>query len=1055
MQIRLTVLGPRGGHAEQTAGGCDVLVTAPPGTPLAAVTGALAAAAAAAGAAPAPGSADAVAVFAGNRRLDAEHQTLGAPPLLDGAVVSLYGPTAPWGHGLAPAAGARARLHVVAGPDAGGVHLLRGGQVRVGRSAEADVPLDDPDVSRLHCAVTVTDTGAVTVTDLGSTNGTAVDGTAVHDRPVPLPPGATLRLGESAVRLRAGAEALDGLPVLPTVPDGEGRLRISRRAPVPAPPPAAPAAGTVSGPGRAAPPYTSGPGPGAGAHEEPGHGRADRPHPRGDVTHGTGFVHPRGADPADGRPGRGGLGAWARRLAGGRAAGGRDGSTDGSNGADTAGNPAAPPDDGRRPDLSEILLTALGPGPRLWERGADHPDALTVRLGTVRRAAGAVAPVGVDLRESGSLGLAGPRPRLLALARSVLAQLAALHGPGSLEIVLLAAGRAPGGASGGPAPDGDRCPDWSWLGWLPQLRPARGQDCRLLLAYDREQAAARAGELVRRLADRGTTGSGPGPEPLRGPRTVVVVDGDPGTAELRETLTRLAEHGPAAGIHLLCLAETPAATPASPLAATLAAAAEVSPAFRVCGAVGLLSGAVATTVRVVARDTDPAEAPLATVDGVSAAWAERFARALAPLYEADPARDAAAARPVPLPRSTRLLDELGLARATPAALLARWAEPAAPPAGVAVPRAGAILGAGTCGPVAADLVADRGPVLVSGAPGTGKTELLRSLAASLAAGERPDRLSLVLVDGRGDGGDGSGAGLRVCGDLPHASTYLAAGDPVRMREFAQALTGELKRRAELFGDHPYEAYAAGRAAARQAAAGPAPRVVAPRRATDGTEPGTSPGAGAVAGGAPRPDTGHGTLKLRARGAAPAAAAGAAGEPAGPPPRLVLLVDDFDILVDPALGNPGRPAAGSVVRALDAVARDGARLGVHLIAATGRPDRTARTAADREAALRVSLGVGAPGSPGERGEDLPPGRGTLHRPDGPVTAFQSGRVTGRIPRTATLRPTVVPLDWARAGDPPTRRPVRELGNGPTDLALLASAMERAAREAGACPAPPLV
>ncbi|MBT2882495.1 hypothetical protein HET66_32285, partial [Streptomyces sp. McG6] len=44
---------------------------------------------------------------------------------------------------------------------------------------------------------------------------------------------------------------------------------------------------------------------------------------------------------------------------------------------------------------------------------------------------------------------------------------------------------------------------------------------------------------------------------------------------------------------------------------------------------------------------------------------------------------------------------------------------------------------------------------------------------------------------------------------------------------------------------------------------------------------------------------------------------------------------------------------------------------------------------------------------------------------------------------TLRPTVVPLDWSRAGDPPTRRPVRELGNGPTDLALLASALERAA------------
>ena len=76
---------------------------------------------------------------------------------------------------------------------------------------------------------------------------------------------------------------------------------------------------------------------------------------------------------------------------------------------------------------------------------------------------------------------------------------------------------------------------------------------------------------------------------------------------------------------------------------------------------------------------------------------------------------------------------------------------------------------------------------------------------------------------------------------------------------------------------------------------------------------------------------------------------------------------------------------------------------------------------------------------------------LGHPDGRVTPFQGGRVTGRIPRTATLRPTVVPLEWERMGDPPARRPVRELGNGPTDLALLASALERAARSVNAEPA----
>ncbi|MEU9383841.1 cell division protein FtsK, partial [Streptomyces sp. NPDC048279] len=105
---------------------------------------------------------------------------------------------------------------------------------------------------------------------------------------------------------------------------------------------------------------------------------------------------------------------------------------------------------------------------------------------------------------------------------------------------------------------------------------------------------------------------------------------------------------------------------------------------------------------------------------------------------------------------------------------------------------------------------------------------------------------------------------------------------------------------------------------------------------------------------------------------------------------------------------------------------------------------------RRATLRVTL------DPPAAGPDEPaPGRGRLTTPDGRVTAFQAGRVTGRIPRTATQRPTVVPLDWPRMGDPPTRRPVRELGNGPTDLALLASAVERAAREVSAAEVPSLL
>ncbi|MEU8827375.1 FHA domain-containing protein [Streptomyces sp. NPDC048636] len=1317
MQIRLTVLGPRGAHpgrsghpsaAHAPVCAVDVLVTAPVGTALASVASGLATAVAAAGS-DAGGGGGAVVLYAGTERLDPQRCALGEPPLVDGAVLSLHAPADPerspaytGSPGLPEAAVTEAAVHldVIAGPDAGGVHLLHGGQVRVGRSADADVPLDDPDVSRLHCAVTVTEDGAVTVADLGSTNGTAADGAPVGPHPVPLAPGALLRIGESALRLRTPGAAPSPPPRLPAHPDGEGHLRVAPR------PDAGPLGHTEgsrtgathftegawtplahhpgtdgdhdgpSGEGderhmrppeawtpdpRTEPDHTSARAPrrqdgegasrgGAGRWDTGSSGRTgqgadgpratgghgdtpyDAPTARGeraaegrwDTADPYGDADRTGQEANDGRPGHGrtpyndpapgasgaragrdgerspggrldgthahpraytfdvpgaqprrrGIGAWVRQFAAGKGerAGGRD-----DGGARDAAERAAAEAEAlqlRWPDLAAVLMTALGPGPRLWERAPDHPDTLAVRLGSADRLAseGALlpaAPVTVSLRRAGSLGLAGPRARLAGLARSVVAQLAALHSPSALEIVLISTDRARAVE--------DRLAEWSWLGWLPQVRPLRGQDCRLLLAYDTEQATARAAELTRRLEDGPLGPSWAGSPPAAvasaaarhsGPYTVVLVDGDPGPASLRETFAALAAGGPAAGIHLVCLAEAPATSPASPVSRSHAAARSASTAFAACGVAALLSGDVATGLQIVHRD-DPHHSlesaggtTTVTVDAVSGAWAERFARALAPLRPAASAQggtDGPGRLPTtPLPDTARLLDELGLARATPASLLARWAAAADEvPAGG---RAQAVLGAGPRGPLAVDLAADGPHLAVDGAAGTGKTELLRSLAASLAAAERPDRLELVLVDGAGAGSGsgasaaGGGEGLRVCTDLPHVSTYLAASDPVRMREFAQALSSELKRRAELLGPQDFTtwhtglpgtvpeesgrpptgggpvigAQATGSAAPGRSATG-GPESMSSGRAPTG-QPGAPTGQptggatiGAQASGRSHPErrTGEGpgsaaqaTGRSGATGSSGAATdpsrgprvvaprvAGDVDPPSGdtgdtlrtlnlrtqhggqhgqheqrarrPLPRLVVLVDDYDALVAPALGSPGRPAAGSVVRALEAIARDGARLGVHLVAASGRPERTAETAAVGRAGLRVTLesrpgphdtpepapptpserpGTTTPSAPGEHA----PGRGRLFGPGGgAVTPFQAGRVTGRIPRTATQRPTVVPLEWARMGDPPTRRPLRELGNGPTDLALLASALQRAAQSADATTAPALI
>ncbi|MFJ8668976.1 FtsK/SpoIIIE domain-containing protein [Streptomyces sp. NPDC093600] len=1283
MQIRLTVLAPHAGHGSGRA--CDVLVTAPAGTALAAVASGLAAAVSG----PDGSTSGTTVLYAGRERLDNRRCALGEPPLVDGAVLTLQVP----GEDDRLGEGAAARLHVVAGPDAGGVHLLHGGPIRIGRSLDADVPLDDPDVSRVHCTVTVGDDGRVTVADLGSTNGTTLDGTPVGARPVRLLPGALLRLGESALRLTPGPVDPDSLP---TTPDGEGHLRVAAGAGSGAGPERGAAeADSDSGAERAActgPAYGQGEAPGCGhgsghtygqggvavngtgtgtgpehgqlstaqghgprgsdthrtgpyependgarTHARGGHGPHPDPfRPDEDATHGGPLGHARAEEAPHGEgeghsrtrrqppaapQGRGkrGIGAWARRLAGGKGelpaadAGAASGAVGASHPDRTASGPT--PAAETWPDPAAVLLTALGPGPRLWERGPGHPESLVVRLGTTDRAELSGVPVTVGLREAGSLGLAGPGKRLAGLARSVVAQLAALHSPSELEIVLISADRNRSLE--------ERRRAWAWLGWLPHLRPAHGQDCRLLLAYDREQADARTAELTRRLDD-GPLGPGwPSADRAavaeaaarhEGPATVVIVDGDPGSAALRETTARLAGAGAAAGIHLICLAEAPAASPVSPVSATYESACAASLAFRECGAVALLSGDVATALRLLrtAGGRAAGHGTVGVVDAVSVAWAERFGRALAPLRTegASPRSRAASAA---LPRSARLLDELGLARATPASLLARWAS-----AGDGT----VVLGAGPRGPVSVDLTEEGPHLLIEGPAGSGRTELLRSIAASLAAGGRPDRLGLLLVDGAG--GE-RGEGLAACTELPHVTEHLVASDPVRMREFAQALGAELKRRAELLGDghfndrrtatrrpaqdrligqrgpSPAETVTpAARATARipDARAGdafltapPSGRVPRPtddtarahrptddtgrvhrptddtgrsHRPTDdtvdslgdrpsgrtlrigpedltyhpsgrtlrtdegrtGDRPGTGarparddhaarPGGGAsrtgdselsdrpsgrlprradavlgdgAAGRTRRTGTGSlpdrpssrtpypaadGTLPDRPSGRTPypgrepeaygdaaawerasaAPAEGGSGEAGyvGPLPRLVVLVDDFDALVAPALGASGRPAAGSVVRALEAVARGGARLGVHLIAASARPDRTADTELAHGARLRIVLDA-PPAAPGP--DEPAPGRGRLGHPDGRVTPFQSGRVTGRIPRTATLRPTVVPLEWERMGDPPTRRPVRELGNGPTDLALLASALDRAARSVDATPAAPL-
>ena len=87
-----------------------------------------------------------------------------------------------------------------------------------------------------------------------------------------------------------------------------------------------------------------------------------------------------------------------------------------------------------------------------------------------------------------------------------------------------------------------------------------------------------------------------------------------------------------------------------------------------------------------------------------------------------------------------------------------------------------------------DLVADGPHGLVAGTTGSGKSELLRSLVAGLAATLPPDELNLVLVDFKG------GAAFDACADLPHTVGLVTDLDEHLAGRVLRCLRAELTHR---------------------------------------------------------------------------------------------------------------------------------------------------------------------------------------------------------------------------------------------------------------------
>jgi S-DNA-T family DNA segregation ATPase FtsK/SpoIIIE len=713
MQIRLTVV-------PTDRAPVDLDIRCPPGTCLGELRSGLSEAVGPNGAVP----------FHHGQAALGEDTVVGLPPLVEGAVLTVR----PGSTG--PMAGPR-RLRTVGGPDSGSVFALARGRLLIGRDPAAHICLADPDLSRLHAVVTVTDDG-VRVRDNGSTNGTVLDGTEIGTEDRPLPPGTELRCGSTTLVYTEPAD-----PPAVTRPDGAGGLALHRAPRIAPPPPPREVALPDAAP--------------AGTARR----RGWLPFVLVPVLLGGLMWAVSGGSPsylllAVVSPVLFGLGAVLQGPGGRRR---RTAERTREFTAATAHRDAALATEIVRrrteaPDPATVLEIATTPGHRVWERRRGDADWLDLRIGLAPQPArlavrsGACAPshpalppvpVVVPLRRVGVLGVAGDRTARAGMFRWLVGQLAALHAPHHVELVVL---------TGAPPPD-----DGSWVQWLPHLRCTGTAAPRARLGIGVAEVATRLAELTTELDRRiGTTSRG---APWSGPSTVLLIDEPlPDAAALGPLLSK----GPAVGVYTVCGAGTPVELPGD------------------CGAVVAVTDPAGTRARMSVTGEEPvAEVVL---DRVGTSWAERVARGLAPL------REIAADDGADLPDSARLLDLVPVG--SPAEVAARWRDH---------PRCtSAVLGVGRDGAVTVDLVRDGPHALVAGTTGAGKSELLQTLVAGLAAANSPEDLSILLVDYKG------GAAFGACARLPHTVGLVTDLDGRQTARALASLAAELRRRERLLAE---------------------------------------------------------------------------------------------------------------------------------------------------------------------------------------------------------------------------------------------------------------